>query len=133
MLSPPNSQAPSGRTRKRIPLEYVEAYIDRAVDLCKDGEVLGAMATLGKALSLDSGSEPALVLRAGLWMSQRKPRKAIGDLSKALIVNCCNPDAYYLRAQAYQSLGCFRAAITDYSRVLRLEAGNRDALVNRDH
>jgi len=131
MLSPRNSQAPSGRSRHLIPLEYVEAYIFRAVDLCKDGEVKGAIATLGKALSLDPESEPALVLRAGFWMSPRKPRKAIGDLSKAIIVNCCNPDAYYLRAQAYQSLGCFRAAITDYSRVLRLEAGNRDALVNR--
>ncbi len=131
MLSAPNSQAPSGRSRNRIPLEYVEAYIFRAVDLCRDGEVEGAIATLGKALSLAPESEAALVLRGGLWMSQRKPRKAIDDLSRALIVNCCNPDAYYLRAQAHQSLGCFRAAITDYSKVLRLEAGNRDALVNR--
>jgi Tfp pilus assembly protein PilF len=131
MVRRSKTKAPSGRTKGFIPLEYVEAYTFQAVDLCKDGDVEGAILSLGKALSLDPESELALLMRGVLWMNQGHPRKAIGDLSKALVLNCCSVDAYHKRAQAYQSLGHVRAAIADYSRVLRLEAGHREALMNR--
>jgi hypothetical protein len=82
MLSRLDSKAPSGRSRSFIPLEYVEAYTFRSVEWCKDGEVEGAIATLGKALSLDPESEPPLLLQGALCMTQRHPRKAIEYLSR---------------------------------------------------
>jgi tetratricopeptide (TPR) repeat protein len=131
MLRRSKSKAPSRRSRDLIPVEYVEAYIFRAVEMCKDGEVEGAVFALGKALSLDPESETALQMRGNLWMVQGHPRKAIGDLSKVLVLDCCNTAAYFRRAQAYQSLGHLRAALADYSRVLRLQADHREALINR--
>lgn len=125
------SDASSGRASGYIPLEYVEAYTFQAVDYCRDGEMGHALAALGKALSLDPQSQPALLMRAGLWMGLGRPRKAITDLSKALVIDSCHIAGYFVRGQAHQSLGHFRAAIADYSRVLRLDADHRDALVNR--
>src|SRR5579862_3002041 len=126
-----DSKASSGHSRSFVPLEYVEAYTFRAVDLYKSGEHEGAITALGKALRLDPDSEPALLMRGALWMNQRRPRKAIDDLSRALAVNCCNADAYFMRAQASQWLGHFRMALADYSKVLRLEEEHPGALLNR--
>lgn len=84
MLRSSTSKVPAGRSRTLIPLEYVEAYNFQAVDFCKDGEVEGAIVALGKGLSLDPESEPALFMRGALWLDQGHPQKAITDHSNAI-------------------------------------------------
>jgi len=121
----------SDRHKARIPWEYVEAYTFRAADLSRAGDALGAIASLGKALAMDPGNEPALLLRGALWLLQSRPGRAIRDFSKALARNGGNPAAYFKRGEAHQRLGHFHAAISDYSRVLSLEADHQEALIHR--
>jgi serine/threonine protein kinase/Tol biopolymer transport system component/tetratricopeptide (TPR) repeat protein len=107
--------------------ETAEAYFLRAMTALTVKEQL---ASLDKALQLDSGHYEARRLRAFTYYASRKYDRLRDDALAMTILRPRDPLGYSLRAKAWRESGRYKDAIADYDSALALTAKDSPAYVD---
>ncbi len=101
--------------------ETAEAYFLRAMTVLTVKEQL---ASLDKALELDSGHYESRRLRAYTYYASRKYDRLRDDALAMTILRPRDPLGYSLRAKAWRELGRYPEAIADFSLAIALTVGD---------
>ena len=116
---------------KKYP-RHSEGYLGRARLHLENKDTVAAKADIDKALSLNSSSVNAYVMRADIAIHSGKDYKAaLADIDKAIELHPESAGLYINRAYLRYMNDNFYGAFDDYDHALKLEPTNEMALFNR--
>ena len=91
------------------------------------GDVLGALAALTRAITLNADYTEAYLLRAELLLNMNQPDSALEDVEKAIALLPEEESAYLLRGKIQAAMQQPEAALADYQSALDLNPFNENA------
>jgi lipoprotein NlpI len=105
--------------------EARDALLTKARAAAKEGRLDDAVRLAGEAIAMEPTDAAAYGFRGALFVSLRKPARAIADFSKALE---CDPKLvglYHLRGQELFKLARFSESVADFDKYLEVRPSER--------
>lgn len=115
----------------RIYPQFEEGYAARGRLRAAEGDTVGALADLDKAISISKNLINAFLMRAEIEAGQKRWDKALEDMDAAIRLEPQEADLYVNRAYLRYNLDDYFGAMSDYNYTLELEPYNVAALFNR--
>lgn len=111
--------------------QFEDGYAARGRLRVIDGDTVGALADLDKAISISKNNVNAFLLRAQIAADQKRWEAALSDMDAAIRLQPQEADLYVNRAYLRYNLDDYFGAMSDYNYTLELEPYNSAALFNR--
>ncbi len=115
----------------RIYPNFEEGYAARGRLRAAEGDTVGALADLDKAISISRNLINAFLMRAQIESEQKRWEAALQDMDAAIRLQPQEADLYVNRAYLRYNLDDYFGAMSDYNYTLELEPYNSAALFNR--
>ncbi len=98
-----------------VQLSPTEVYINSAIIKENNGDYKAAIEDCNKALSRDSLSAMAYVVRGKAYHDLELDKEAMADYNKAIAIAPHNASFYLNRGDAYKKMKLYNEAIVDYN------------------
>ena len=118
-------------TLLRIYPSFDEGYTARGRLRAIEGDTIGALADIGKAISLSGTAIQPYLLRADIEVKRKEWQNALADMDEAIRLRPHEADYYLNRAFIRYNLDDYFGAMSDYNYTLELEPYSTAALFNR--
>lgn len=118
-------------TLLRIYPGFDEGYTARGRLRAIEGDTIGALADIGKAISLSGTAIQPYLLRADIEVKRKEWQNALADMDEAIRLRPHEADYYLNRAFIRYNLDDYFGAMSDYNYTLELEPYSTAALFNR--
>ncbi len=115
----------------RLYPQFEEGYAARGRLRAAEGDTVGALADLDKAISISKNLINAYLMRAQIEANQKKWEGALADMDAAIRLEPQEADLYVNRAYVRYNMDDYFGAMSDYNYTLELEPFNTAALFNR--
>lgn len=118
-------------TLLRIYPRFDEGYTARGRLRAIEGDTVGALADISRAIELSGTALQPYLLRADIEVRQKNWDSALADMNEAIRLRPHESDYYLNRAFIRYNLDDYFGAMSDYNYTLELEPYNSAALFNR--
>ncbi len=115
----------------RIYPQFEDGYAARGRLRAIEGDTVGALADLDKAIGISKNLINAFLMRAQIKADQKNWEEALSDMDAAIKLQPQEADLYVNRAYLRYNLDDYFGAMSDYNYTLELEPYNSAALFNR--
>lgn len=115
----------------RLYPQFEEGYAARGRLRAAEGDTVGALADLDKAISISKNLINAYLMRAQIEADQKRWEGALADMDAAIRLEPQEADLYVNRAYVRYNMDDYFGAMSDYNYTLELEPFNTAALFNR--
>jgi protein O-mannosyl-transferase len=109
----------------------VEAWTNRGIVRCMQGELAEGIEDFTRALSIDPGHEQALADRGLAYAQTGRHEQALEDFSSALKISPETEQVWVYRGMTYAAMGKPESALEDYDHAVALNPANGQALAER--
>ncbi len=115
----------------RIYPQFEDGYAARGRLRAIEGDTVGALADLDKAVAISKNLINAFLMRSQIKAQQKQWESALADMDAAIRLQPQEADLYVNRAYLRYNLDDYFGAMSDYNYTLELEPYNSAALFNR--
>ena len=115
----------------RLYPNFEEGYAARGRLRAIEGDTVGALKDLDKAISISKNLINAFLMRAQIEAEQKRWEEALSDMDAAIRLEPQEADLYVNRAYVRYNMDDYFGAMSDYNYTLELEPYNTAALFNR--
>ncbi len=110
---------------------FDDGYAARGRMLFLEGDTVGALSDVSRAIELNANSIQPHLIRADIEVKRKNWEGALADINEAIRLRPHEADYYLNRAFIRYNTDDFQGALADYNYTLELEPNNTAALFNR--